>query len=253
MATLSAQETVRALAQPIGDVGGKFMLHPETIAKCRDFGYPNGFAYYVVGRGGVLGDVDADLISAAFGPFAPSLIRVMWEAGIGVEGAEAGAQRFADACAAYGRKRLADTAGLDRFVELGEKVIAAVPISGHSLFVGWRLMPRPVDNAARAYFLMHLLREWRGSAHIVAIAASGLTPAEAILTRYFDSGDGIEAATKFGWQPPFADVGHLVATRAAAEQLTDVLQESVYESALSPDEGFEFVAATRVIVDALSR
>ena len=252
MTTLTAQETVRALAQPIGDVGGKFMLHPETIAACKDFGYPNGFAYYVVGRGGVLGDVDADVVSAAFGPFAPSLVRVMWEAGIGVEGAKAGAQRFADACAAYGRKRLADTAGLDRFIELGERVIAAVPISGHSLFVGWRVMPRPTDNAARAYLLMHLLREWRGSAHIMAVAASGLTPVQAILTRYFDSGDGVETATKFGWQPPFADVKHLVATRTAAEKLTDVFQESVYESALSPEERAEFVAVVGVIVDALS-
>ncbi|MBJ7368047.1 MAG: hypothetical protein JHC65_06275, partial [Ilumatobacteraceae bacterium] len=166
---------------------------------------------------------------------------------------KAGAQRFADACAAYGRKRLSDTADLDRFIELAEKVIAAVPISGHSLFVGWRVLPRPIDNAAHAYFLMHLLREWRGSAHIMAVAASGLTPVEAILTRYFDSGEGVETATKFGWPPPFADVGHLVATRAAAEKLTDVLQESVYESALSPDERTEFVAATQMIVDALSR
>lgn len=253
MKSLTAQETVRALAQPIGDVGGKFMLHPETIGSCKDFGYPNGFAYYVVGRGGVLGDVDADVISAAFGPFAPSLMRVMWEAGIGVEGAKAGAQRFSDACAAYGRSRHADATKLDRFIELAERVIAAVPISGHSLFVGWRVMPRPSDNAGHAYFLMHLLREWRGSAHILAVAASGLTPVEAILTRFFETGDGVEAATKFGWQPPFADVGHLVPTRAAAEKLTDVLQESVYESALSPDERTEFVAATQMIVDALSR
>ena len=113
-------------------------------------------------------------------------------------------------------------------------------------------MPRPTDNAARAYLLMHLLREWRGSAHILAVAASGLTPVEAILTRFLDTGDGVETATKFGWQPPFADVKHLVATRAAAEKLTDVLQEFVYESALSPEERAEFVTVVGVIVDALS-
>ncbi len=249
---MSALECVQALAQPVGDTGGKFMLHPETIGSCKDFGYPNGFAYYVVGRGGVLGDVDADIISAAFGPFSPSLVRLMWEAGIGVEGAKAGAQRFAEACASYGRKRLVDVDGLDRFIELGERVVDAVPLSGNSLFVGWKKMPRPTDNAGGAYFLLHLLREWRGSAHIMATAASGLTPVESILTRYLDSGDGEQIATKFGWQSPFPDVKHLVEVRVAAEHLTDLLQEPVYESALTAQERGEFSASIESIVHLLT-
>ena len=49
----SAIDTVRAVSGPIGAFGGAFMLHPDTLSSCKDFGYPNGFAYYVAGRGGV--------------------------------------------------------------------------------------------------------------------------------------------------------------------------------------------------------
>ena len=51
--SLSAIDTVRAVSGPIGAFGGAFMLHPDTLSSCKDFGYPNGFAYYVAGRGGV--------------------------------------------------------------------------------------------------------------------------------------------------------------------------------------------------------
>ena len=64
-------DSVRALTEPVGSLGGMWLLHPEVLGPCREAGYPNGYAYYVTGRGGVLGDVDADVISSAFGFFEP--------------------------------------------------------------------------------------------------------------------------------------------------------------------------------------
>ena len=45
------------------------MLHPDTLTPGKAAGYPGGFAYYVVGRGGVLGDVDASVVVSAFAFF----------------------------------------------------------------------------------------------------------------------------------------------------------------------------------------
>ena len=42
------------------------MLDPETNAAGLEAGYSSSFAFYFAGRGGVLGDVDADVVHAAF-------------------------------------------------------------------------------------------------------------------------------------------------------------------------------------------
>ena len=85
MASLSSRETVDRTKATIGELGARYMLHPETMAIGTEAKYPNGFAWYMAGRGGVLGDVDADVVYAGFGFFGPDLIRKMWEAGIAVE------------------------------------------------------------------------------------------------------------------------------------------------------------------------
>ncbi len=113
MTTSNVLASVRALTQPIGDLGGMWLLHPEVLGPCREAGYPNGYAYYVAGRGGVLGDVDADVVSSAFGFFAPDLVRKMWNAGVAVEGAHAAAARYTDACCRFSRSRLEGFVGTD--------------------------------------------------------------------------------------------------------------------------------------------
>ena len=224
------------------------MLHDEVLGPCRGAGYPNGYAYYVTGRGGVLGDVDADVVSSAFGFFAPSIIRKMWEAGVAVEGARAAAARYGDACATFGRARLDGFAGASRLAELGERVATGCSSAGLSLFAGWRSEPLPADAPARAFFLVHVLRELRGSAHIVAVLASGLSPVEAVL-----ASNGVAGAERFGWVGPFPDVAP--DAKAGAEALTDDLVEGLYRSVLSDAEIDEFatlVSAARDHADRLS-
>ncbi len=211
--------TARALAAPVGAAGAAFMLHPETLQPGKDAGYPGGFAYYVVGRGGVLGDVDASVIISAFGFFAPALVRSLWDSGVVVEGARAGADRYALGCAAWGRSRLADLQGASRLVELLEKVIDSADPTGLSLFTGWQAQSRVGDAAGRCYQLIHVLREMRGSAHIVAIVAHGLSPLAAILAN--PGSAGADQAKRFGWEGPFPDGGALKATFDSAERLTD--------------------------------
>lgn len=231
-------EHVQALTGPVGDLGGRWMLAEETIGGAREWGYPNGYAYYVVGRGGVLGDVGSDVVASAFGFFAPGLVRKMWEAGVGVEGAAASANRYAAACAQFGRSRLQGFAGAARLSELAGRVAAQADATGLALFAGWRAQPLPDDAEGRAFFLMHVLRELRGSAHIVAVVASGLAPVEAVLAT-----GGEENAQRFGWAGPFAEVAP--DAKHAAEALTDRIVARLYGAVLSDDEGAELVGLVR--------
>jgi len=235
MSELTALETARRIAGPIGEIGGKWMLSPEVLGPSKDYGYPNGFAYYAVGRGGVLGDVDAGVVIAAFGFFEPGLVRKMWDIGAAVEGPRASARRYGQACAEFGREHLSEFANADRFVELADHLVDGASVVGLPLFAGWRAEQRPRFTAGRAYFLAHVLREWRGSAHVVAAAASGLSPLEAILTQ-----GGVDRAKMFGWGESFDDVGHLVDQRADAELSTDRICAAALDSLFTAAERGEF-------------
>lgn len=224
------------------------MLHPDTLQPGKDAGYPGGFSYYVVGRGGVLGDVDASVVISAFGFFAPNLVRSLWDIGVAVEGARAGADRYALGCAAWGRARLHGFASAERAVELLEKVIDSADGTGLSLFSGWRAQARVADAPGRCYQLVHVLREMRGSAHIVAIVAHGLSPLAAILANPASAGP--DQAKRFGWEEPFPDGTSLKSTFDSAERLTDEIMARQL-SVLTEDEQDELVAAVMDVQQAI--
>lgn len=216
MTTTTPLSAATRLAAPVGLLGGGFMLDPEVLGAGKRAGYPNGFVYYVVGRGGVLGDVPADVVSSAFGFFAPSLIATMWNGAI--EPRRVGADRYTDGCREWGRGRLGGFAAAGRLAELVAAVVDSADSSGLTLFAGWRAQDRPDDDVARAYQLVHVLRELRGCAHLVAVLASGLTPLEAVVS---NPNGGAAAALRFGWS------GTLPEPRAGdfarAESLTDTM------------------------------
>jgi len=232
----STAEVVRALAAPVGDVGGRWMLDREVLGPSRGFGYPNRYAYYVAGRGGVLGDVDSDVVHAALGFFDPSLVRKMWDAGVVVEGARASAARYGAACAQWGRSRLDGFGASARLADLNRHVIDSVDPVGMPLFAGWRAEPRPDDDAGLAYFTTHLMRELRGGAHIAAVVSTGIAPRDAILT---SEGEG--TAQQFGWTPPFPDVSHLIELRAETEAMTDRTMTRFFDTALNADQSTELL------------
>ncbi len=212
----NATQVASTIAPLIGSVGAKYMLDPDTMAHGADAGYPNGFAYYVVGRGGVLGDVDSDVVFSAFMFFERTLIDKLWKAGVAVEGARAASKRYMQSCDAWGNKHLANIDKLELFISPAEKLVSQIDSSGLSLFAGLRAEPLPSDLPARAYRLITLLRELRGCLHIAACVTHGLSGLQASLV---SSGEGM---TKLhGWAPPYQDVSHLVAVRDAAEKSTN--------------------------------
>lgn len=196
------------------------MLHPEVLQPGKDAGYPGGFSYYVVGRGGVLGDVDSTVVASAFGFFAPSLVKSLWDAGVVVEGAREGADRYATGCAAWGRARLSRFDGAEELDELLTRIIDGADATGLALFAGWQTQTRASDVPGRCYQLLHVLRELRGSCHIVAGIAHGMAPLDSILAN--PTSAGVEQAKRFGWQEPFPD--HIdTETFSSVEALTTAM------------------------------
>lgn len=226
------------------------MLHPEVLGPGREAGY-GGFAYYVVGRGGVLGDVDAKVVASAFGFFAPGLVSKLWDDGVTVEGARAGARRYAAACADFGRRRLGGFAGAGRLAELVDRITSSADNSALALFAGWQAQPLPDDATGRCYQLLHVLRELRGSAHVVAVVASGLTPLEAVIANPSNSSPenaSSAQAERFGWSGPFPDAAALRDQFAHAESLTD----DIMARAIAVLSGAEQEELIRLVTEAHS-
>ncbi|MFB4307138.1 hypothetical protein [Actinomadura sp. GTD37] len=232
MPELSAADTVRAADPVVHDIGAAWMLDPAVSRHGKELGYANPFAFYVAGRGGVLGDVDASVVSASFGWFEPGFVRAMWDEGVAVAGAREAARRYATACTAWAEKRLPDD---PRLCALAERAAAAAEGSALPLFAGWRAEPLPDGGPARLVQALHVLRELRGALHLVATTAVGLTPLEAVLTR---SGD--DRARFLAWQGDLPDCTELKPLLLEADEITDRLAARVYERALTPSERAEF-------------
>lgn len=220
--------TSAAVKQQVLELGGAFMISREA----RVFGDTTGVAgfqgAYTRGRGGVLGDVDADVVTAAFGFFEPAGVRAAWES-VQMSAADA-AEGYMLACREFGQRKLAAFEHADRLAELLRRVVDAAPCTGVPLFAGWRALPVPEDGRAAVLQLTHVLRELRGGLHLIAVMSNGLTPLQAILVAGSPIYDGPGHAKFLGWAEPFETVTDDVRVRwEAAEKLTDELIAPCFE------------------------
>jgi hypothetical protein len=235
MPELTGEQTVQAVDKIVHDVGTVWMIHEDTRARAEEYGYSKLQPFYFAGRGGVLGDVDAGVIIAAFGWWNPGYVRLMWDRGLAVAGARESARRYQKACADWAEDHLAGYPEADRLSELAQKVVDGAEESGLPLFAGWRAQPRAEGGAARMLQLVHVMREWRGAVHLVATTAAGLGPLEAILTN-----EGASQARFFGWRDDLPDCDHLKDRQVQAQEITDRLLAAQYERTLTPAERAEF-------------
>jgi len=241
--------TAEAMKNAVGDAGAAFMLAPETT----EFGTARGYAdlvqFYLGGRCGVLGDVDPAVLVAGFGFLAPGAAAKAWPGVLAVGPARRGAEYYAQACAAYGRAKLAGLSETDatRLGDLLERVLDAAPLTGLALFAGWQAMPRPTDPRERAMHLIHVTREWRGSVHVACVAAEGIHPLDAIMLN-----GGVRYAEFFGWSQPYGDGHGREADMAEAERATSAACGSVIDSALSDTEQAELVALAKKAADLIT-
>jgi hypothetical protein len=222
-----ALDVVKATSVPIHDIGTSVYLSPDIAAWAAEWGWSNPFSFYFAGRGGMLGDVGADVVTSAFGWFEPNAVSAMYSEGVGVAGARNASTRMAEAHGSWGEKHYGDVKGLDEIVAVTEELVDGLEGSAIPLFVGWRDAPRCRSSAGRAAQLMQILREWRGGLHLVATTAVGLSPLEAILTN-----EGPGQAKFFGWPEPFPDIGPMKQQHDEAEDITDRLCASALADAI---------------------
>ena len=231
----AALATVRATSGPIHDIGTAIYLSPDVFGWAAEWGWTNPFAFYFAGRGGMLGEVNADVVRSATGWFEPNAVKARFEEGTAVAGATVAAARMAEAHSKWGRKHYAEVPNLEWIVALTQEVVDGLEGSGIPLFVGWRDADRCESAPGRAAQLMQILREWRGGLHLVATTAAGLSPLEAILTN-----EGPGQAKLFGWSEPFPDCAGIKAKHDEAEEMTDELCTSGLLKAIAPDRFSEF-------------
>ncbi len=233
---MTPEQAAAAAKRAILKLGGAFGHDPRTMRRARQLGL-TGWAFYVAGRGGALGDVRSDTVASALGFIAPEAVKDGWDAARKVAAPVEVAGHNLGECCRWGREQLSTFFGLERMVELAERIVVSAEAAGMPLFAAWRAMPVPDDApGARAAVLAHLLREHRGAAHLIAVRASNLTPLEAII-----AGPEKEAgATAFGWQPPYPAYEPLIRRRAWAEALTDRIAGEAYR-VLDAKERLELV------------
>lgn len=171
---VTTDELIAAAAPKIAALGGAFYFDPKTLATGKEHGL-DGFRFYFLGRGGVMGDVEPNVVVSAFGYFNPALVDRLWTTGREKLAPPAAAAAYIECCRQFGRERISDVADLEAFCNAAEAIVAAVDPAGLTLYAGIAAAPLPDDAPGRAMQLIAVLRELRGSIHLVAVRASGLT------------------------------------------------------------------------------
>ena len=239
---MTPEEVASATATPVGALGRSYFFADvvrETMAESGFTGLPG----YVGARGGVLGDVDADVVVSAFALFNPAIVEMGWN-----QTKEQGSPTDAAAAFAVGLGRWANDTfghldGLDEFAAAARTVFdAAVPMS-QALYAGWRAMPVPDDPATATALALQILRELRFGFHVHALSAVGMAPVEAVVAQA-----GPQQAQMFGWSEPFPDPESLKAVHRQAEEITSARMNQVYE-AIDADQRAHMAATVGAIAE----
>jgi hypothetical protein len=226
-----SRRLVVAAKTAIFDLGGAWMTGESEEVATEAAGL-EGWQLYFLGRHGVMGDVDADVITAVAYIFPPDRVRSEWEAARRTLTPEEAVRRYTDVCHEWGRSELTAFDGAERLIDLSGRVVDAVDVVGLPLFAGWRALPRPADPPAKCAHMLQLLREHRGACHGLAMVALGLPPLVAMLL------DEAGHAEEYGWESPYPTVtDHDRALRAQVEEITDDLATPPYAALTGAEQG----------------
>jgi len=243
---MTPRETLIAIAGPTGDIGASFYFHPATAAAGKELGL-GGFVFYVLGRGGALGDVPAAVVSSAFGYFNPDTIAPTWEKYRERVSPPVAAQAFWDQCGARGDEFFVDidSAVLEAYIDAADVVIDHADLAALPLFAGTAQLTCSDSLAGRAMQKAAVLRELRGSVHLCAVIASGLSDAQAhAINRPGD-------VAVFGWEEaPLVPVDGNERMNAA-EDLTNTMLERAF-FALTSGQADALVTATTQMHEAIT-
>lgn len=244
MHPMDPREVMQATAGKLGDIGAAFYFAPETLQQGKEVGL-DGFRFYFLGRGGVLGDVEAGVIRAAFGYFEPGLVEKIWSSAKEIMPPREAARLYISCAHEMGRAKFSGLEGLDEFVASATTVIAAVEGTSMPLFEAVRCEPVPDDVPAAAIHQAMVLRELRGSAHLLANTACGLE------TRHAHGIKRPDAFKMFGYEAEIEVTDDDRAKWLRAEQLTDDILAPAYDR-LTTEQAKSLIAGVEAMHTAIT-
>jgi len=220
---MTTDELIAHACPIIRDIGWAHYFAPEAESAAADLGI-DLFTLYALGRGGVLGDVEPVVVASAFGYFNPEVVAALWTEGRTHIAPREAARVYLDCAAEVGRRRLAHIEGLDEMVAAADAVNDAADPVGLALYAGYKGELLVDDVPGRAMQLIDVLREFRGSAHLIALRACGVDARTAHFVKR--PNDGV----MFGWPADFVPEisDEQRAAVDAAETLTDALVRPAY-------------------------
>lgn len=235
-----------AVSPLIGQLGSAFYFVPETMERGKELGL-GGMEFYVLGRGGPMGNCDGLVASAAFGYFNPVFLTKVWsDAAAKCDPRAAGAAHL-ECCANLGRSKLSGVAGLDSLATALEKVNSAADPDGLALYAAIASESLATDLPGRVMQLIAVLREHRGSAHLVALRAVGMP------TKLAHAGKRPDMWKMFGYPedelPTLSDADR--AKLDEAERITNAIVEPAY-AVLSEAERTALVDGLKAVQVALA-
>ena len=192
---MNPEQLISTAAPLAGDIGAAFYFAPATLARGKELGL-DGLRFYVLGRGGVLGDVEPRVVVSAFGYFNPGMIDKLWTTAAQKLAPREAGRAYLECARQFGREQFGAVDGLDAFCSAAGAIVEAAHPAGLALFAGISSEPLPDDPPARAMQLTVVLRELRGSAHLLAVVASGVSPRVAHHIRRPEMDEA------FGWKEP---------------------------------------------------
>ena len=237
---------VKTVCPLINDSGWAYYFTPETLGKGKELGL-GGMVFYIAGRGGMLGDCEGESVAAAFGYFNPEVIVRAWDTAKATMPIREIGKAYFECAAQHGRSKLSGIDNLEAFVNAADKINDAADPDGLPLYASYKYAEYATDALGRAMQLVATLREFRGSAHLLAIRAKGLTSKQA---HFIKRPNDVQM---FGWspdEPPHIDES-VRATMLEIESLTDELVSPAY-AVLTPAEQDSFTSTMVAIHAALT-
>jgi hypothetical protein len=231
---MTPEEAAVASAEAVGNLTARFMLDMATYQYGGTLGFA-GMSFYAGGRGGVLGDVDADTVTEAFVFFHPDNVKANWEQSGAVMAREKAALEFQSCCSRWAEEHIPDDVDVATLASLAQRVADSADATGAPVFAGWRQLTPPESPKAAAAHHMNSLRELRFALHANAVRERGVHPHDALSHRQ------PHMVGIFGWGEPKEAPAEAVALWEDAEAETNTGMAKAL-SVLSSDELDQFVA-----------
>ena len=225
----------RSMRGSIGMLAMHWLMAPSTNKKATAAGMPDGMAAYSIGRLGVLGDCPVDNVIGGAFFWNPGYLAEQVRAGRSVMSPADGAAIYVQICQEWGDDHLVGLDGVIRLGELAERVVASASPLGAPTFAGWRDQTLPEPGPGRTMQLCQTMRELGFNRFSTAVAASGMSPLEAIMS----GPTGAWNAKMFGWPEPYPDCTSMEDARNEIEAQANRLHAVDFE-VLSDDERDEF-------------